>query len=126
PLVPSFASRTMRPSARRRINENVERLDPSAFEMGDVGTRDSHGAVGWARPPEEPSDAVVAHSVPGRGEDEVGRQAGVQVVDSTRDRLPSGRDGLRVVKGCVLGVELAQCGATAVRVTFVENKNEVG
>ncbi|MGY4506513.1 hypothetical protein ACVWYH_010495 [Bradyrhizobium sp. GM24.11] len=124
-LILSFASRTMRPSARRRINENVERLDPSAFEMGYVGTRHGYGAVGWARPPEEPSDAVVAHSTPGRGEDEVGRQAGVEVVNSIGDRLSSGRDGLRVVKDCVLGVQLPECGATAVRVMLVENANEI-
>ncbi len=93
-------------SARDWINENVKQLDAPVLNMGDVRTRDGHRAMGRARPPEESRGAVVPHSMPGRGEDEIWRQAEVQVVNSSRDRLPSGRDGLGVVEGCVLGVEL--------------------
>ena len=51
--------------------------------MGDVRTRDGHGAVGRARPPEESCDAVMAYSMSGWREDEIGRQAGEQVIDSS-------------------------------------------
>jgi hypothetical protein len=84
-------------SPRDWINENVKQLDAPVLNMGDVRTRDGHRAIGRARPPEESRGAVVAHSMPGRGEDEIWRQAEEQVVNSSRDRLPSGRDGLGVV-----------------------------
>src|SRR5260370_25309669 len=112
-------------SPRDWINENVKQLDAPVLNMGDVRTRDGHSATGRARPPEESRGAVVAHSMPGRGEDEIWRQAEVQVVNSSRDRLPSGRDVLGVVEGCVLGIELAQCCAAAVRVSLVENTHDI-
>ena len=60
-------------SPRDWINENVKQLDAPVLNMGDVRTRDGHRAMGRARPPEESCSAIVAHSMPGRGEDEIWR-----------------------------------------------------
>jgi hypothetical protein len=80
--------------------------------MGNVPTRDDHRAIGRARPPKQCS--VVAHSTPDRGEDEIGRQAEEQVVNSSRDRVSPGRDGIGITQGegyAHLPAELTRQGA---------------
>src|SRR5271170_8022375 len=106
-----------RPSARGWINEDVQELDASILNMGDVSTCDGCRAMRSPGPPEKSSDSVVAHSMPDRAKDEVGWKTVEQVVDGLRDRLRSGRNGLGVVEGCILCVELADCGEADGRVS---------
>src|SRR5882757_8862602 len=108
------------------INENVEQLDAPVLDMGDVRACDGRGAIGRTRPPEKSCGAIVAHSASDGDKDKVGWQHAVQAVNSSRDRIPSGRDGLGVAEGCVLGVEFAQCRSAAVRVSLVENAHDIG
>src|SRR5712664_110667 len=115
-----------RPSARGRINENVEKLDPSALDMSDIHTRNGRGAVGRTCLPEETTGAVVARGVSDRSKDESGRQHAVQAVNRFRDSLASGRGRFGVAEGCVLRVEFVQRCEAAIRISLVENTRDVG
>ena len=62
-------------SRRGWVNENVKALDASVLNMGDICTCDSCGATGRTGPPKESCDAIMAHSMSGRAQDEIGRQS---------------------------------------------------
>src|SRR5580704_15512858 len=78
-------------SARLRVEEHVQRLDPSGLDLDDIRAGDDGGAARSSGPPSQPSKSVMTDGNSNRAEHNLGRETNHQGLHRTAYRVATGK-----------------------------------